>query len=92
MKSFIVLPWKRILRRDIPDDCHPKMLRRGQQNTFFWHFGVPKVASRPELRIVFDAAAKSGGKCLNDFITCGPALQNPLPAVLIGFREGDIGW
>ena len=56
------------------------------------HFGVPKVAGRPELRLVFDAAAKSGGKCLNDFITCGPALQNPLPAVVIGFREGDIGW
>jgi len=41
---------------------------------------------------VFDAAAKSGGKCLNDFITCEPALQNPLPASVIGFREGDIGW
>jgi hypothetical protein len=32
-------------------------------------------------------AAKSGGKCLNDFITSGPALQNPLPVVVIGNRE-----
>jgi hypothetical protein len=44
------------------------------------------------LRLVFDAAAKSHGKCLNDFISSGPALQNPLPAVLIRFREGAIAW
>ncbi|XP_045030400.1 uncharacterized protein LOC123477414 [Daphnia magna] len=59
---------------------------------FLPHFGVPKVIGQPELRLVFDAAAKSGGKCLNDFITSGPALQNALAAVLVGFREGAIGW
>ncbi|KAI9565123.1 hypothetical protein GHT06_008892 [Daphnia sinensis] len=47
---------------------------------FLPHFGIPKMAGRPELRVVFDAAAKSHGKCLNDFITSGPALQNPLPS------------
>ncbi|KAI9562447.1 hypothetical protein GHT06_009880 [Daphnia sinensis] len=48
---------------------------------FLLHFGVPKMAGRPELRV-----------CLNDFITSGPALQNPLPAVLIRFREGMVAW
>jgi hypothetical protein len=36
---------------------------------------------------VFNAAAKSGEKCLNDFMTCEPALQNPLPV----FFRGDLG-
>jgi hypothetical protein len=59
---------------------------------FLPHFGVPEKAGRLELRLVFDAAAKSIGKCLNDFVTSGPALQNPLPAVFIRFREGEIAW
>lgn len=50
------------------------------------------MTGRPELRLVFDAATKSGGKCLNDFVTSGPVLQNPLVAVLVRFPEGAIGW
>ncbi|XP_046459823.1 uncharacterized protein LOC124206177 [Daphnia pulex] len=70
----------------------PEEIQQRPTKYFLPHFGVPKKAGRPELRLVFDAAAKSNGKCLNDFVTSGPALQNPLPAVLIRFREGEIGW
>ncbi|XP_045034560.1 uncharacterized protein LOC123475636 [Daphnia magna] len=70
----------------------PEEIQRSPSRYFLPHFGVPKTAGRPELRLVFDAAAKTHGRCLNDFVTSGPALQNPLPAVLIRFREGAIAW
>jgi len=56
------------------------------------HFGVPKFPGSKDIRVVFDATAKYGGRCLNGSICGGPALQNPLPAVLIRFREGEYAW
>jgi hypothetical protein len=47
------------------------------------------MARRLDLRLVFDATAKPHGRCLNDFVTSVSAFQNPLPAVLIRFREGE---
>lgn len=55
------------------------------------HFGVSKPNSS-KVRIVFDAAAKFKGQCLNDCISSGPALQNSLASVLIRFREGEVAW
>ena len=46
----------------------------------------------PKLRVVFDAAAPFQGKCLNDAILSGPALQPSLPSVLTQFREGTVAW
>jgi len=42
-------------------------------------------------RLVFEAAARSHGKCLNDFLLKGPDLLRPLPAVLMRFRMHLIG-
>ncbi|XP_046450173.1 uncharacterized protein LOC124198385 [Daphnia pulex] len=56
------------------------------------HFGVPKSPGSSELRLVYDSATKYQGSCLNDYITSRPALQNPLPAVIIRFREGAVAW
>lgn len=56
------------------------------------HFGVFKGDNKEKLRIVYDAAAKYRGKCLNDSICSGPTLQNPLPSVLIKFREEAVAW
>lgn len=53
------------------------------------HHGVQKGM---KTRVVFDAAAKFQGRCINDCILSGPALQVPLPAVIITFQEGEIAW
>ena len=54
---------------------------------FLAHLGVYKGK---KLRVVYDAAAPFKGKCFNDSIISGPALQPPLASVIIRFREGDI--
>jgi len=43
-----------------------------------------------KVRIVFDAAAKYKGVCLNDFIHTGPKLQNELFDVLLRFCKNEV--
>ena len=43
-----------------------------------------------KVRIVFDAAARSYHRCLNDFIETGPKLQNDLIEVLVRFRKFEV--
>ncbi|XP_045030431.1 uncharacterized protein LOC123472625 [Daphnia magna] len=56
----------------------------GPPEYYLAHHGVRKCT---KLRIVFDAAVPFKGKCLNDSILCGPALQTPRPSVIVKFRE-----
>ena len=43
-----------------------------------------------KVRLVWDAAAKSNGVSLNDFINCGPDMLRSLPDVLLNFRVGKV--
>jgi len=43
-----------------------------------------------KVRIVFDAAAKVSGRCLNDYIHIGPKLQANIFAVLLRFRKHQV--
>ncbi|XP_070854616.1 uncharacterized protein [Drosophila suzukii] len=52
---------------------------------------IIKNPNKPNrVRLVWDAAAQSGGQSLNDFIHAGPDLLKPLVDLLISFRAGKV--
>ena len=55
------------------------------------HFGVVREDRQTtKVRVVYDAAAKYRGKCLNDEMFAGPKLQLDILDILIAFRRGAI--
>jgi hypothetical protein len=56
------------------------------------HFAVTRAVKPGKIRLVFDAAAKSSNKSLNDFLVKGPDLLQPLPEVIWKFREQPIAF
>jgi hypothetical protein len=55
------------------------------------HFDVHNPNKPGKWRLVFDAASKANGVCLNDVLLQGPDLLHPLPTMLFGFRQKRIG-
>jgi len=55
------------------------------------HFMAVNPKKANKLRFVFDAAAKTSGRSLNDSLLSGPDQLKPLPSVLFKFRERAVG-
>ena len=63
----------------------------GEEQLFLPHFPVIREEkTTTKVRIVFDAAAMSNGKCLNDAILSGPKLQREITDVLLRFRRAPV--
>ena len=54
------------------------------------HFGVFHPKKPGKIRIVFDCAAKTDGKSLNDYLLAGPDMMNSLLGILMRFRQEKI--
>lgn len=46
--------------------------------------------NKEKLRLVFDAADKTDGKCLNDYLLKGSDLLSPLLGIMLRFRKHKI--
>ncbi|XP_043209021.1 uncharacterized protein LOC122374380 [Amphibalanus amphitrite] len=61
-------------------------------NTWYLPLLAVTNANKPnKVRLVLDAAARSHGKCLNDFLMRGPDYFNSIPGILLRWREKPIG-
>jgi hypothetical protein len=81
------------IEKGYAEKLDPSTFRSTRPNLWFIpHFPVVNVHKPDKIRLVFDAAAKSNGKCLNDFLMTGPDLVPSLFGVLCRFRRSNIAF
>ncbi|XP_068149408.1 uncharacterized protein [Drosophila tropicalis] len=69
----------------------PEEIAAPNRRTWYLPTFITKNPNKPQkVRLVWDAAAQSGGKALNDYIWSGPDLLNSLFDLLLSFRVGRV--
>ncbi|XP_046869435.1 uncharacterized protein LOC124462099 [Drosophila willistoni] len=69
----------------------PEEIAAPNRRSWYLPTFITKNPNKPEkVRLVWDAAAQSGGKVLNDYIWSGPDLLNSLFDLLLSFRVGRV--
>ncbi|XP_061724327.1 uncharacterized protein LOC133530432 [Cydia pomonella] len=79
--------------RHLFENDYARELKPEESGNRIWvipHFGVDNPRKK-KLRLVFDCASISHGKCLNDYLLQGPDLLNSLYGIMLRFRENPIG-
>ncbi|XP_036322556.1 uncharacterized protein LOC118736611 [Rhagoletis pomonella] len=80
------------LEKGYSRELHEDELSAESDRTWYLpHFAVHNPNKPGKFRLVFDAAAKVDGCSLNSALSSGPDQCQPLPAVLMKFRQRGIG-
>ena len=88
--SEVATGYNKIIEDYVDKNYVRKVPLTNEEQWFLPHFPVIKDRTTTKVRIVYDAAAKDEGKCLNDAILSGPKLQQDLVDVLIRFRSAPV--
>ncbi|XP_074031544.1 uncharacterized protein [Leptinotarsa decemlineata] len=80
------------LQKGYVSKLHPSEVQNDNNNWYLPHFGVANINKPGKIRLVFDAAAKSQGVSLDDFLCQGPDYVPSLVSVLWRFRQGRIAF
>ena len=89
--SEVATGYNKIIEDYVDKNYVRKVPLTNEEQWFLPHFPVMKEdRTTTKVRIVYDAAAKDEGKCLNDAILSGPKLQQDLVDVLIRFRSAPV--
>jgi hypothetical protein len=89
--EHVALEYNKIITDYIDKDYIQQVPLKSEEQWFLPHFPVVRAdKTTTKVRVVFDAAATSNGKCLNDAILPGPKLLREINDVLLRFRRAPV--
>ncbi|XP_070854714.1 uncharacterized protein [Drosophila suzukii] len=82
---------KNLLDKGYAKQLSDEEAKKEEVRTWYLPVFIALNPNKPgKIRLVWDAAAKTNGVCLNDFLLSGPDCLNPLIDVLLAFRVGKV--
>ncbi|XP_068144176.1 uncharacterized protein [Drosophila tropicalis] len=91
LKEQITKQIKNLVEKGYARMLTPEEIAAPNRRTWYLPTFITKNPNKPEkVRLVWDSAAQSGGKALNDYIWSGPDLLKSLFDLLLSFRVGRV--
>ncbi|XP_044316262.1 uncharacterized protein LOC123037810 [Drosophila rhopaloa] len=82
---------KNLLTKGYAKQLSDEEAEKEETRTWYLPIFIALNSNKPgKIRLVWDAAAKTNGICLNDLLLSGPDCLNPLIDVLLAFRVGKV--